>query len=119
MLTVAGHDHLVAAAAAGAARAGTVFDSFGTAEAFRRRDLAVPGPDQVAHLVALGMNVYPHVVSGHDLRARGRQVRHRAGRVLRLLGATTPEARQPARRGRVATAPSAPGTHGVSARPTA
>jgi sugar (pentulose or hexulose) kinase len=93
-LTVAGHDHLVAAAAAGAAAPGTVFDSFGTAEAFVAATSSVPSPDQVAHLVSLGMNVYPHVVSGTTCVLAGAKSGIVLSRVLRLLGITTPEARR-------------------------
>lgn len=93
VLTVAGHDHLVAAAAAGAAAAGTVFDSFGTAEAFVAAASHVPNPDQVAHLVGLGMTVYPHVVQATTCVLGGAKSGIVLGRTLRLLGRAGREAR--------------------------
>jgi len=86
VLTVAGHDHLVAAAGAGAAAPGTVFDSFGTAEAFVAATAAVPTPEQVEHLVSLGMTVYPHVVDGTTCVLGGIKSGLLLGRTLRLLG---------------------------------
>lgn len=93
VLTVAGHDHLVAAAAAGAAAVGTVFDSFGTAEAFVAAASRVPSPDQVADLVELGMTVYPHVVAGTTCVLGGAKSGIVLGRTLRLLGRASREGR--------------------------
>ena len=62
VLTVAGHDHLVAAAALGAGGVGSLCDSMGTAEALVAAVAAPPSPRVVAGLVARGLSVYPHVV---------------------------------------------------------
>jgi sugar (pentulose or hexulose) kinase len=64
VLTVAGHDHLVAAAALGAGRVGSLCDSMGTAEALVAAVAGPPAPDAVSRLVARGISVYPHVVAG-------------------------------------------------------
>jgi sugar (pentulose or hexulose) kinase len=60
VLTVAGHDHVVAALGAGAADDGSVFDSLGTGEALIARiasDTAALGADELARLTAAGFNV--------------------------------------------------------------
>ncbi len=64
VLTVAGHDHLVAAVGAGAAADGDQLDSCGTAEALVR---TVPGPvtaDAVRRLAAAEVTVGRHVLPG-------------------------------------------------------
>ena len=64
VLTVAGHDHLVAAVGAGAAADGDLLDSCGTAEALVR---TVPGPvpdAAVRRLAAAGVTVGHHVLPG-------------------------------------------------------
>lgn len=86
VLTVAGHDHLVAAAGAGAARWGTVFDSMGTAEAFVAATDHVPDADTVATMVAGGLAVYPHVVADTTAVLAGTKSGLVLQRVLRLLG---------------------------------
>lgn len=93
VLTVAGHDHLVAAAAVGAAEPGTVLDSFGTAEAFVGAAAQLPSPEQVSRLVELGLTVYPHVIRGVTALLAGTKSGVVLGRVLRLLGASTPDGR--------------------------
>ncbi|HYZ02120.1 MAG TPA: FGGY family carbohydrate kinase [Candidatus Binatia bacterium] len=86
VLTVAGHDHFAAALGAGATRAGDVFDSCGSAEAFVRALDGVPERGQVLAAVERGVNVAWHVLPGRRALLGG----HRAGlgldRVLRLLG---------------------------------
>ena len=64
VLTVAGHDHLVASVGAGAAADGDLLDSCGTAEALVR---TVPSPvpaDAVRRLAAAGITVGHHVLPG-------------------------------------------------------
>ncbi|HLI58511.1 MAG TPA: FGGY family carbohydrate kinase [Solirubrobacteraceae bacterium] len=62
-LTVAGHDHLVAAVGSGLTRTGQVMDSCGTAEALLRPIPADPGLD-LAAVVARGVNCGWHVLPG-------------------------------------------------------
>jgi sugar (pentulose or hexulose) kinase len=64
VLTVAGHDHAVAAAATGCGASGSALDSFGTAEAYVAAAAHVPDPDTVRELCLHGVSVYPHVVRG-------------------------------------------------------
>lgn len=87
VLTVAGHDHAVAAAAAGSAATASAMDSFGTAEAFLVASAHVPAPDVVAGLSAHGVSVYPHVVHGTTGLLAGMRTGLVLKRVLRLLGA--------------------------------
>lgn len=87
VLTVAGHDHAVAAAAAGSAATGSAMDSLGTAEAFLVASAHMPAPEVVGRLSGHGVSVHPHVVHG----TTGLLAAMRTGlvlkRVLRLLGA--------------------------------
>ena len=92
VLTVAGHDHAVAAAAAGASTTASAMDSFGTAEAFLVASGHVPDPDVVRELTTHGVSVYPHVVHG----TTGLLAGMRTGLVLKR-GAAPPRRR---RRGR-------------------
>ena len=86
VLTVAGHDHLAAAAASDAAHAGTVFDSMGTAEAFVCASPTLPDPTAVATLVALGVGTYSHVVSDTTALIAGMRTGLVLKRVLALTG---------------------------------
>ena len=65
ILTVGGHDHLAAAAGAGAAGDGDVMNSCGTAEAFVRASAPLP-PDRVAQAVAGDVTVGWHAVDGRQ-----------------------------------------------------
>jgi sugar (pentulose or hexulose) kinase len=87
VLTVAGHDHAVAAAAAGSASMASAMDSFGTAEAFLVASDHVPAPDVVRGLSAQGVSVYPHVVHATTGLLAGMRTGLVLKRVLRLLGA--------------------------------
>lgn len=93
VLTVAGHDHAVAAAAAECGVAGSVLDSFGTAEAFVAAADRVPDPDTVRRLVLNGIAVYPHVVSGTTGLLAGTRGGLVLKRVLRSLGCSRDPAR--------------------------
>jgi sugar (pentulose or hexulose) kinase len=64
VLTVAGHDHLVAAVGAGAAADGDLLDSCGTAEALVRTVPAPVAADAVRRLAAAGVTVGHHVLPG-------------------------------------------------------
>ncbi len=65
VLTVAGHDHQVAAYATGAAVDGALLDSLGTAEALVRFCRAPVPPDDVDALTAAGLSIGWAVVAGH------------------------------------------------------
>ena len=103
VLTVAGHDHLVAAAALGAGGVGSLCDSMGTAEALVAAVAAPPPPRVVAGLVSrgsvglparrrldhlparraahrAGAGPRPRHARGHDHRAAARVRRRDAGR---------------------------------------
>ena len=93
VLTVAGHDHAVAAAAAGASAPASAMDSFGTAEAFLVASSHVPDPDSVRKLCTNGVSVYPHVVHGTTGLLAGMRTGLVLKRVLRLLGADDEDGR--------------------------
>ena len=93
VLTVAGHDHLVAAAALGAGGVGTLCDSMGTAEALVTAVAAPPPPAVVAGLVSRGLAVYPHVVDSTTCLLGALRTGLVLGRTLDLLGATTTDQR--------------------------
>ena len=93
VLTVAGHDHAVAAAAAGASAPASAMDSFGTAEAFLVASAHVPEPDAVRELTTHGVSVYPHVVHGTTGLLAGMRTGLVLKRVLRLLGADDEDGR--------------------------
>ncbi len=93
VLTVAGHDHAVAAAAAGSAATASAMDSFGTAEAFVVASDHVPTPEQVRELCDHGVSVYPHVVHGTTALLAGMRTGLVLKRVLRLLGADDEDGR--------------------------
>ena len=93
VLTVAGHDHLVAAAALGAGGIGSLCDSMGTAEALVAAVVAPPAPRVVAGLVSRGLSVYPHVVDSTTCLLGALRTGLVLGRALDTLGATTIEQR--------------------------
>ena len=93
VLTVAGHDHLVAAAALGAGGVGSLCDSMGTAEALVAAVVAPPPPRVVAGLVSRGLSVYPHVVDSTTCLLGALRTGLVLGRALDALGATTIEQR--------------------------
>ena len=93
VLTVAGHDHLVAAAALGAGGIGSLCDSMGTAEALVAAVVAPPTPRVVAGLVSRGLSVYPHVVDSTTCLLGALRTGLVLGRALDTLGATTIEQR--------------------------
>ncbi len=93
VLTVAGHDHLVAAAALGAGGVGSLCDSMGTAEALVAAVSVPPSPHVVAALVARGLSVYPHVVDSTTCLLGALRTGLVLGRTLDTLGATTIEQR--------------------------
>ncbi len=93
VLTVAGHDHLVAAAALGAGGVGSLCDSMGTAEALIAAVAVPPAPRVVAGLVSRGLSVYPHVVDSTTCLLGALRTGLVLGRALDELGVTTLEQR--------------------------
>lgn len=93
VLTVAGHDHAVAAAAAGCGEPGSALDSFGTAEAYLASASTVPDPGTVRDLALSGISVYPHVVRGSTGFIGGTRTGLVLKRVQRVLGAEHEPAR--------------------------
>jgi len=93
VLTIAGHDHPVAAVGCGATGADEVFDSFGTAEALVR---SVAGTLDMAardRLAAAGVNAVHHVLAGRRLLLGGTKAGLILRRTLDLLGAGSGESR--------------------------
>lgn len=87
-LTVAGHDHLVSAVAAGATHAGQLYDSMGTAEALVRvldDTLPFDARERLAHA---GINCVRHVIPGKYVLLAGTKSGLLMRRVLQLLGIT-------------------------------
>ena len=86
VLTVAGHDHQVAAIGAGASGAGDQLDSCGTAEALVRT--IVPGlePDVVGSLADLGITVGWHAAADHWCLLGATQGGLALQRILAMLG---------------------------------
>lgn len=93
VLTVAGHDHAVAAAAAGCGAPGSAFDSFGTAEAYLAAAAHVPDPETTRALTLGGISVYPHVVRGTTGLIGGTRTGLVLKRVQKALGAEHEPAR--------------------------
>lgn len=87
-LTVAGHDHQVAAYSVGAATDGALFDSLGTAEALVRT-IRPLSHDQIGALVGHGMSVGWGVVAGHFCVLAGLPTGLTLGRIAAMLGANT------------------------------
>ena len=93
VLTIAGHDHPVAAVGCGTTGADEIFDSFGTAEALVR---SVKGNlDHAARdrLASAGVNSVHHVLAGRRLLLGGTKAGLLLRRTLDLLGAGSGERR--------------------------
>lgn len=91
VLTVAGHDHLSAAAGAGALRLGDVLNSCGTAEAVVGAVVSPLATDRVLQAVASGLSVGAHVVPGFQALLGGALCGIALNRFLGLLGVREPE----------------------------
>lgn len=93
VLTVAGHDHLVSAVAAGATHRGDLYDSMGTAEALVRV-LDAQLPFEARERLALaGINTVRHVLPGACVLLAGTKSGLLMRRVLPLLGVTDADGR--------------------------
>ncbi len=93
-LTVAGHDHLVAAVGSGLTRTGQVMDSCGTAEALLRPVDADPGLDLEA-VVAGGVNCGWHVLPGVYNLIVGLRLGLELDPLLQRLGSSSRHGRTP------------------------
>jgi sugar (pentulose or hexulose) kinase len=94
VLTVAGHDHLVAAVGAGAVEDGDVLDDCGTSEALVCTLAAPMGREAIAAAVAAGITVGRHVVDGRLALLSGFGLDAPLARTLRLLGIAGDAARE-------------------------
>jgi sugar (pentulose or hexulose) kinase len=89
VLTVAGHDHQVAAYGVGAAADGALFDSLGTAEALVRTIRPPLSGQRVAALAAQGIGVGWGVVADHLCVLAGLPTGLTLNRLAGMLGAIT------------------------------
>jgi len=87
-LTVAGHDHLVAAAGGGVVEPGQLYLSMGTAEALVRVVEGSVSADVRARLAGEGINAVPHVVRDRTVLLAGTRSGLLLRRVLRLTGSS-------------------------------
>jgi sugar (pentulose or hexulose) kinase len=89
VLTVAGHDHQVAAYGVGAATDGALFDSLGTAEALVRTVRSPLAAERIAALTAQGVSVGWGVVADHLCILAGLPTGLTLNRIAVMLGATS------------------------------
>ncbi|MBC7725586.1 MAG: carbohydrate kinase [Burkholderiaceae bacterium] len=92
-LTIAGHDHLVSAVAAGATASHQLYNSMGTAEALVR---ILDGPlpfDARDRLASAGINALRHVIPGKYVLLAGTRAGLVMRRVFQLLGIVDAPAR--------------------------
>ncbi len=94
VLTVAGHDHPVAAVGAGAIGPEDLFDSCGTAEVLLRSVPRVLTGAERATLVGLRIDAGTHALPGHAILIGGMRSGLVMRRVLALVGADDPDGRQ-------------------------
>ncbi|MFF2846850.1 FGGY family carbohydrate kinase [Streptomyces sp. NPDC058001] len=93
VVTVAGHDHPVAAVGAGAVGRSDLFNSCGTAEVLLRSTPGRLGDGDRAALVARGVDAGRHALPGHSALIGGMRSGLLMRRVLHLVGAHDPEGR--------------------------
>lgn len=86
VLTVAGHDHLLSAAACGVLDVDTLYDSMGTAEALVRVLDGVLDRDARARLAAHDINVGHHLLPGRGVMLAGTRTGLLMRRALQLVG---------------------------------
>jgi sugar (pentulose or hexulose) kinase len=88
VLTVAGHDHLVASVGAGCVAPTDLYSSMGTAEALVRvLDGTLDGPTRAA-LAATGVNAGAHLLPGRGVLLAGLKTGLVLRRLLQLVGVT-------------------------------
>jgi sugar (pentulose or hexulose) kinase len=107
VLTVAGHDHLVASVAAGVVGPDQLYDSIGTAEALVRV-LERPLPaERRGALAALGVNTVRHLLPGRSTMLAGSRTGLVLRRVLTMVGVTDDAGREALDRAVLALPPAA------------
>ncbi len=94
VLTVAGHDHAVAAVGSGAVGPTDVFDSFGTAEAFVRAVDVEMAPSARSRLAEIGITTGRHVLPDRHVLLAGSKAGLLLRRTLELLGSADPDGRE-------------------------
>jgi sugar (pentulose or hexulose) kinase len=114
VLTVAGHDHPVAAVGSGAVGPTDLFDSFGTAEAFVRAVDVELGPQARVRLADLGITSGRHVLAGRSVVMAGSRAGLLLRRTLALLDAADPVGRDRLDRAALARLADADRNTGVS-----
>ncbi|GAA1862520.1 FGGY family carbohydrate kinase [Asanoa iriomotensis] len=122
-VTVAGHDHPVAAIGAGATGPADLFNSLGTAEVLLRSVPRMLTDDERATLVGLGIDAGRHVLPDHAVLIGGMRSGLVMRRVLALVGADEPTRRaeldrrwQPASGDGVTIMPAGPHDNDVTIR---
>ncbi|WP_196073325.1 FGGY-family carbohydrate kinase [Nakamurella alba] len=109
VVTVAGHDHPVAAVGCGVVGSAEVFDSFGTAEALVRTVDGNLAFDARERLGREGINSVHHVLEGRRLLLGGTKAGLLLRRTLNMLGAGEPSRRAELDAAAVAAAEQYPG----------
>jgi sugar (pentulose or hexulose) kinase len=94
VLTVAGHDHPVAAVGVGAVGADELFNSSGTADVLARSLPGILPDDERERLVRAGLSAGAHVLPGTTLLLGGVRGGLLLRRILGALGATGPAERE-------------------------
>jgi len=94
VLTVAGHDHPVAAVGSGAVGPTELFDSFGTAEAFVRAVDVEISPSARSRLAGVGITTGRHVLPDRRVLLAGSKAGLLLRRTLELLGSADPDGRE-------------------------
>jgi sugar (pentulose or hexulose) kinase len=105
VLSVAGHDHLVAGVGVGVVAPGDVLDSFGTAEALVRVVAPPLDADATRRAVEGATSVGMHVAAGRQALLGGLWSGLALGEVLEALGAAGPAGREELDAGALAIAP--------------
>jgi sugar (pentulose or hexulose) kinase len=93
VLTIAGHDHPVAAVGCGTTGVDEIFDSFGTAEALVRSVEGNLDREARDRLASAGVNSVHHVLAGRRLLLGGTKAGLLLRRTLDMLGSGTGERR--------------------------
>lgn len=113
VVTVAGHDHLVASVGASCVERGDLYDSIGTAEALLRVVDGTLDADLRARLAARGITVGAHLLPGKGVLLAGIKTGLVLRRVLQLIGVTDAAGRAALDDRVLALPPDPPGAHAL------
>ena len=113
VLTVAGHDHLVASVAESCVDRGDLYDSIGTAEALLRVVAGTTDGDTRARLAGQGISVGAHLLPGRGVLLAGIKTGLILRRVLQLVGITDAAGRAALDDRVSALGPDAPAAHAL------